>query len=318
MGIKIKALKPKKSRFRKLRKRAEKREIEPRDTVKTEIPGFDQLFIGGGVVRGSSILVSGGPGTCKTIFCLQTLYNAALKGHDCVYLTLEEAPSRLKSHMEDFGFNVKETKRDENTIYLRAGKGKIAIKRLEPIGIARSVEAMLEKASGRLPVDINIVLELIPPGFNPHMLALDSISAMETAFSGRIEQYRIYIEQLFRYFEKLNTTSFLVTETVEAPYKYSKTGVEEFLADGIIAFYYFRAGESRLRGAEVVKMRGNSHSSFVAPLTISEHGLMISLEGPGAHISAKKAEFSQVLKARGTKIGKGKPNFLEAESPRDS
>jgi KaiC/GvpD/RAD55 family RecA-like ATPase len=180
--------------------------------------------------------------------------------------------------MECFGFGVKETKREENTIYLRAGKGKIALRRLEPIGIARSVEAMLEKAAGRLPIDLDIVLDLIPPGYNAYMLALDSISAMETAFSGRIEQYRIYIEQLFRYFEKLGVTSFLVTETVEAPHKYSKTGVEEFLADGIIALYNFRAGKGRMRGIEVVKMRGNSHSSFVAPLKITKRGLVVSPE----------------------------------------
>lgn len=246
--------------------------------VKTGIPGFDRLLHSKGLLEGTSILVSGGPGTCKTIFCLQTLYNAAHEGHDCIYLTLEEAPSRLKSHLENFGFNIKETKRDENTIYLRASKGKIAIRRLEPIGIARSVEAMLEKASGRLPVDINIVLDLVPSGFNPYMLTLDSISAMETAFSGRIEQYRIYIEQLFRYFEKLNITSFLVTETVEAPHRFSKTGVEEFLADGIIALYNFRAGKGRMRGVEVVKMRGNSHSSFVAPLKITKRGLAVSPE----------------------------------------
>ena len=154
----------------------------------------------------------------------------------------------------------------------------MAIRRLEPIAIARSVEAMLEKAAGRLPVDINIVLDLIPSGYNPYMVALDSISAMETAFSGRIEQYRIYIEQLFRYFETLGVTSFLVTETVEAPHKFSKTGVEEFLADGIIALYNFRAGKGRTRGIEVVKMRGNSHSSFVAPLKITKHGLVVSPE----------------------------------------
>lgn len=291
---------------------------ETKEVVKTGIPGFDDLFINGGLIKGSSVLVSGGPGTCKTIFCLQTLYNAALGGHDCVYLTLEEAPDRLKSHLEDFDFKVKEIRRDKDTIYLRAGRGKIVIKRLEPIGLARSVEALLERASGRLPVNINTVLDLIPPGFNPYMLALDSISAMETAFSGRIEQYRIYIEQLFRYFEKLSTTTLLVTETVEAPYKYSKTGVEEFLADGIIAFYYFRAGQSRLRGVEVVKMRGNCHSSFIAPLTIGSHGLSVSLEGPGAHIAAKKAEFAQVLRAKETRIGKEKPDFFDIGGPTES
>lgn len=299
MGLKIKVSKPRKSTPpSKREKRTEKKGKNIKEVVKTGVPGFDQLLHSGGLLKGSSILVSGGPGTCKTIFCLQTLYNTAHKGHDCVYLTLEEAPERLKSHLEDFGFNIKETNRDANTIYLRASKGKIAIRRLEPIAIARSVEAMLEKASGRLPVDISIVLNLIPPGFNPYMLVLDSISAMETAFSGRIEQYRIYIEQLFRYFENLNVTSLLVTETVEAPHKFSKTGVEEFLADGITALYYFRAGRSRMRGVEIVKMRGNSHSSLVAPLHITKHGLVISPKSPSIEISAKKADLADALRER--------------------
>jgi circadian clock protein KaiC len=268
-----------------------------KEIVKIGVPGFDQLFHEGGVIRGTSILVAGGPGTGKTIFTLQTLYNAACEGHDCIYLTLEEAPERLFRHLLDFGFKVEETKRDGDSIFLRAGKGRLVLKRLEPISIARSVEALLEKVSGRLSMDSEIVLDLIPPGFSPYMLGLDSISAMETAFSGRLEQYRIYIEQLFRYFETLTITSFLIAETEDAPVRFSKTGVEEFLADGIIAFYYYKAGPGRIRAVEIVKMRGSSHSPRIVPLYITKHGLVVSPSSPSAEITAKKAAFASALQS---------------------
>ncbi len=303
---------PKKRRLEKKRKeegkpKQPKEERKPvvkkpttkeKEIVKIGVPGFDQLFREGGIIRGASVLVEGGPGTCKTIFALQTLYNAAREGHDCVYLTLEEAPERLLKHLLDFGFEVKEMKREGDSIFLRAGQGKLALKRLEPIAIARSVEALLEKAAGRLSLDVGVVLDLIPQGFDPYMLALDSISAMATAFSGKIEQYRIYIEQLFRYFEKLNVTRFLIAEVEEAAVRFSRTGVEEFLADGIIAFYYYKAGEDRIRAVEIVKMRGSSHSSHVVPLYITKHGLVVSLKAPSAEITAKQAEFASALRAR--------------------
>ena len=282
---------PKEKRELAIKKPAVKKEI-----VKIGIPGFDQLFYEGGIIRGTSVLVEGGPGTCKTIFAIQTLYNAARAGHNCIYLTLEEAPARLLSHLMDFGLEVDDIKRDSDSISLRVGQGRLLIKRLEPISIARSVEALLEKAAGRLSIEADTVLNFIPHGFCPYMLALDSISAMATAFSGRLEQYRIYIEQLFRYFETLNVTSFLIAEVEEAPGRISRTGVEEFLADGIIAFYYYKAGPGRIRAVEVVKMRGSSHSPHVVPLSITKHGLVVSPKTPGAEITAKQAEFASALR----------------------
>ena len=168
--------------------------------IHTGIKGFDNLIVNG-IPEGSNIIIAGGPGCGKTIFCLQTLYNLACQGNDCIYLSMEERPERLKSHMVSFGFDVKEIKNDPNQIILSAkNHGKIALKRLQPILIGRSVEALLEKASGRLPIDIDIVLDFIPKDFHPRLLVLDSISAIETSFSGKLEQYRIYIEQLFRFF----------------------------------------------------------------------------------------------------------------------
>ena len=247
------------------------------ERVKTGIPGFDTL-LGKGIPKGSSTIVAGGPGCGKTVFCLQTLYNMSRTGAQTVYISLEESPERLQSHMEEFGFDFQVEKCEEDCIVLKTGTGKMAIRRLEPIVMARAVEALLEKSSGTLPKGFEAKFDLIPKGFEPSAIAWDSISAMETAFSGESRQYRIYIEQLFRHFERIDATSFLITETVEAPTRFSKTGVEEFLADGIIALYSFRQGLRKQRAIEIVKMRGVGHSPEIVPMDITANGLTIHSE----------------------------------------
>ena len=239
------------------------------------VNGFDNL-LEKGIPTGANIIVAGGPGCGKTIFCLQTIYNLAADGKDCVFLSMEERPDRLRDHMLSFGFKVEEIESSDEQIILRAnGKGRISLKRLQPIRLARSIEALLEKASGTLPVDIDLVLDFIPEDFNATLLSLDSISAIETAFSGTKRQYRIYIEQLFRYFEDMNLTTFMITESMEAPKRFSNTGVEEFLADGIFVFYNFQGVKKRSRGVEVFKLRGASHSQRIVPMEITSNGIKI-------------------------------------------
>lgn len=248
--------------------------------VVTGVPGFDEL-IENGIPEGSNVIIAGGPGSGKTLFCLHTIYNNASKGKDCVYLSMEERPDRLKDHMLSFGFNVKEIGRTEHEIYLKANNnGKISLKRLQPIQLARSVEALLEEASGSLPVKVDMVLDFIPQNFDPYLLVLDSISAVETAFSGTRRQYRIYIEQLFRYFERMDLTTFIISESLEAPRRFSVTGVEEFLADGIIVFYNFPGHVERVRGVEIYKLRGTSHVRRIVPMEITDRGIVVHPDAP--------------------------------------
>jgi len=243
--------------------------------LKSGLPGFDKL-LKTGIPRGSNIIIAGGAGSGKTIFCLQFMYNKAVEGFDCVFLSMEERPDKLKEHMIEFGFDIEEISRNDEQIILRAkGKGRISLRRLQPLLLARSIEALLEKASGSLPIELDLVLDFIPKDFNSCLLALDSISAIETAFSGTKRQYRIYIEQLFRYFENLDITTFMITESSEAPKKFSSSGVEEFLSDGIFVFYNFQGLKGRVRGIEIFKLRGASHSQIIAQFTITNKGIKI-------------------------------------------
>jgi len=246
--------------------------------IKIGVPGFDEL-LEKGIPKGTNILVAGGPGTGKTIFCLQTLYNAVREGHDCLYATFEEAPRRLRQHMGEFGWDVEKVEEKGTLWKLTTGKagkhGSLVIRKLDPLQIARSVEGLLEKTAGRLSIKMEGIPELVPAALTPYMIVLDSLSALESAFTGKPGSYRIYIEQLFRLFEKIGATTFLITEIEEAPLRYSRTGVEEFLADGVFVLYNTKIRGLRVQAIEILKMRGAKHERKIAPMQITSQGITI-------------------------------------------
>ena len=224
--------------------------------VKTGVPGFDDL-LEKGIPKGVSVIVAGGPGSGKTIFGLQTLNYGAAHGEKCLYMTFEESEKRLRQHMHDFGWNPEKLEKE----------GKLIIKRYDPFDITRQVEALLEKAKGELLIDVKPVL--FPENFKPDRIVLDSLSAIAAAFIGKEETYRIYIEQLFRLFEEVGCTTFLVTESTQIPVKITESGVEEFLADGVIIIYNIQRGNIRERAIEVLKLRGASHQKKIVAMEIN-------------------------------------------------
>jgi KaiC/GvpD/RAD55 family RecA-like ATPase len=132
---------------------------------------------------------------------------------------------------------------------------------------------MLEKEKGELLIDIQPVI--LPKGFKPEIIALDSLTAIASAFTGKEDSYRIYIEQLFRFFERFGSTAFLITETKQIPEIFSTTGVEEFLADGVIVFYNIKRGDVRENAIEVLKMRGEHHKKKIVAMQITGQGIIV-------------------------------------------
>ena len=236
--------------------------------VHTGISGLDELFEKG-IPKWASILVAGGPGSGKTILCLQILANAAAHGERCLYISFEESEKRLLEHMDNFGFNGKEL--------IKTGNLKII--RKDPFVLASSVEALLANAHGELLIDVEEVLEIIPPEFKPDWIVFDSISTIATILPPKEEGYRVFIEQLFRYLESLDITSFLISETEQVPVKYSDSGVEEFLADGVIALYNYRKQNIRVSALEVIKMRGAKIEKKMVPFEIiGKKGIVVYSE----------------------------------------
>ncbi|MFH1450619.1 MAG: ATPase domain-containing protein [archaeon] len=239
----------------------QKEELPPEQYYKTGVPGFDVLFHHG-IPIGSSVLVAGGPGSGKTIFCLQTAINACKQGKKVLYMSFEEPETNLRQHMKDFGWNPMKYER----------QGLLRIKRFNTIDLARSIEALLSEAKKELLIDIDPVL--IPKDFEPDFVFIDSLSAIAAAFTGEESRYRIYMEQLFRFLEKSDITSFLIAEVSEHPgSKLTKTGVEEFLADGIIILYHAMHSQKegiRQNAIEILKMRSEGFEGKMVKMTITD------------------------------------------------
>lgn len=248
--------------------------MQHNEWIKIGIPGFDKL-LEKGIPAGSNLLIAGGPGTGKTILCLQALYNATASGVNSLYVTMEEEPERLYKHMERFGWSVNLAKREKEGLILRVKNGLMCIRKLDPIKVARSVEAELARKTGGLVIELELGEEFMPTNLKPSFLAIDSISAIESAFVGRPESYRIYIEQLFYLLRGNVTLSFLITETEEAPVRFSRSGVEEFLADGVVVLYNMKIGGTRVRALEILKLRGAKHSNKLVPFEITEKGIVV-------------------------------------------
>lgn len=230
-------------------KRASKKKVETKEEfIKIYIPGFDKL-ISKGIPVGSSTLVEGGPGSGKTIFCLNIAKNMCERGKRVLYMSFEEPEGRLKSHLKSFGAKPEEYE-EKKLLY---------VKRFNALDIARSVEALLSEAKKELLIEVQPVL--IPPNFEPEIVLIDSLTSIGSAFSGEESRFRIYMEQLFRYLEAHNITSFLIRETSN-PTHIGATFVEKgeavsFLSDGIITLYnvFYKTG-IRKRALEILKMRG--------------------------------------------------------------
>lgn len=226
--------------------------------IKTGVSGLDDL-IEKGIPTGSSVIVAGGSGSGKTIMCLQILANAAKSGKKALYMSFEESEDRLRDHMRDFGWDPAPLEKS----------GKFMIKRFSVYDVTRFLEALMAKSEGELMIDVDPII--LPKGFKPDVMVIDSVTAIASAFQGK-ETYRSYIENLFRYLEGLKVKTFLITETEQVPTVFSPTGVEEFLADGVIVIYNLRKGDIRQGAIEVLKMRGTGHIKKVVAMRVVSGG----------------------------------------------
>ncbi len=241
--------------------KSKKEKVGKREVLPTRVSKFDELIGVGGLESGSTILVSGGCGTGKTTFCLQSLYNSALNGEKGVYISLEEDVSKVKKHMlNNFGWDF----------FALEEKGLVTFLKWDPIEIARTVEALILKQKEKLVIEFG-TLEL---PLKPDRIVIDSLSALAIAFENT-DCYRKYIRYLFERFEEYNSVNFVISETEQDPKVYSRAGIEEFLADGVIVLYNIQIKNVRENALEILKLRSSKHVKRIVPFELTPKGMEV-------------------------------------------
>lgn len=238
----------------------------------TRVSTFDKMMDSGGLERGTTLLLAGGCGSGKSIFAMQCAYNAALNGEKVVHFTFDEDPTRVKRHVHNsFGWDVQALE----------DKGMIAMQKVNPFDIARSIEATIKERSIEDVIEsirsVKLNIKEVTMPFHPDWVILDSLSALSVAFSDKLK-YRAYLNVLFDSLRSYNSVNLVVTEAEQEPNVYSRSGVEEFLVDGVLVFYNIRMESIRTRAIEILKLRFSDHMKKLVPFKIIKDGIVIYLE----------------------------------------
>lgn len=215
--------------------------------VKTGIPGLDALLFGG-IPTGSLTLLTGTCGTGKTLMSAQFLYYGARKGENGIFVSFEESPENIKANAKLFGWDFEKLEK----------KGKVLFVKYDPYH-AEDIAEMLENAIRKT---------------KAKRIVIDSISALGLYVRDTAEIRRM-IFNMSSMLHRLGCTTLMISEILAEQKDLSRFGVEEFVADGVVALFYVRDPSRYTRSLTVWKMRGSNHSQRLHPYKITHRGVVV-------------------------------------------
>jgi circadian clock protein KaiC len=220
------------------------------ERVSTGVEGLDRM-LEGGYYRGSSVLISGAPGTTKSTLCGAFLEAACARGEKALYVSFDEKPGEIIRNMASVGIDLQP--------YIESGSLRI-----------HSVRAHVGSADYHL----MRLRALIAEG-EPHCLVIDPLSAMIKA-GGDVVALSM-IDQLLSLTKVRGITLLLTSLLAENQPEMEATplAVSTVADTWIHLSYVARAGE-RNRALTIIKSRGTAHSNQVRELILSDAGVRLT------------------------------------------
>lgn len=242
--------------------------------VPTGVPGFDEL-VQGGFPKGASILVCGGPGTGKTIFCSEYIVKGATEFKEKgLYVSFEQRAQDIRSQGKQFGWDIEALEK----------KGMIKLMSVPAVDIKRSIiedikNLVKKEGIKRLVVDSLSTLVVNAPIYvQPTELAVQDVVGENVVFSPPI--IGDYIVKRFIYdfidaLKDLDCTTLLITEAGQSGEYLTRDTLSEFVCDGVILISFESMGGAYSRSLIVRKMRQTKNDEDVHPVEISNKGMII-------------------------------------------
>jgi KaiC/GvpD/RAD55 family RecA-like ATPase len=234
------------------------------ERVVTGIPGLEEM-LNGGFPKGRVVLLVGGPGTGKTIFSSQFLYNGVEKyNENGVYISLDESKHHYLKEMSAFGWNLEKLEKEKKWIFIDAS----------PIRDIESNSKRGKIAIGRKDFSLSNLLENIHSAcmeIGAKRIAIDPITSLVFQYPDIIQR-REAILNLIQSLEKTATTSILTTELKSSGLE-RNVQLEEYLAHGVIILQTIQVGNSSTRVIQIEKMREVSIDPQVRPYRITKKGI---------------------------------------------
>lgn len=213
------------------------------------------------IPKKSVVIITGGEGTVKSGFTYSLLSNyLEQSGEFGLYITLEQSRQSHIDNMESMG-----------------------IKQSKNLMIADISDYRMDYSDEKIDI-INFIvktIEIYKKRFGDKFttIALDSLGAMYSLMFTESHELRKKIYQLFEYIRRDNITSFIILEKHENMDDNAQTsGMEGYIADGLIELGMKLSQTDALRYLRVRKMRATKHSMVPHIFRIGDNGIEV-IEG---------------------------------------
>jgi len=222
----------------------------------TGISGLDDIT-NGGLPLGRPTLVSGGPGSGKTLLGVSFLVNGAQQfAEPGVLMTFEENAEELAQDVRSLGYDL-----DALVAQKRLIVDYIHVDRSE---IEETGEYDLEGLFVRLEHAIKQI--------GAKRVMLDTI---ETLFGGLKDTgvLRAELRRLFRWLRDREITAVVTAERGDQ--LFTRQGLEEYITDAVISLDHRVHEQISTRRIRVVKYRGSTHGTNEYPFLINRDGITV-------------------------------------------
>lgn len=232
-----------------------------RKFIKSGIPGLDEV-LGGGLLEGSVITVSGPTGSGKSTLAAQFIYNGALEsGEPGLYLAIEESRKEFFFHISGYSWDFNTLEKDRKFVFLDY-----------PI---HEVDQIVNQS--------NAIYEIIH-STGVRRVVIDSIMPVALYFHGDDERKKGFLK-FIENLRKWGVTVMIVSEDLKMANSgarpCSEYGIESFTDGWVNIFYrYDERTMERKRYIEVIKMKGVSHSYRSYPILVDNGGIRLVAEAP--------------------------------------
>ncbi len=227
--------------------------------VLTGIQGFDEIT-DGGLPRGRTTLVMGGPGCGKTVFALQTLVNSARRAKAAgIFVAFEESTGQIVANAATFGWDLPALIK-KRLFFLDAQLSPDTVKagEFDLIGMLSLLQAKATEIHAT-----HIVFDGIDV-----LLGL-----MDDPAAERREIYRIR-----DWLAQTGLTGIITQKSGnDADHRY---GFLQFMVDCVVVLRHQVIDGSAFRHLRVMKYRGSGFGGDEFPISLTAEGMQLTNRGP--------------------------------------
>ena len=235
------------------------------ERVKTGIKDLDSI-IEGGLPKSSITLVSGSPGSGKSIFCFQFLYEGVKEGEKGLFLTLDKKIDGVLVQAKDLGFDFQTAIEKKLVKFLFLNMNKKLV-------YETMTNEILSGEYNRIVLDSITPLSEMPI-YIKNMESNRDISIIgpeEFPSDSNLPVRRLHLRYILNALETAKSTSVVTSELPMGSSLLSRDGISEFLVDGVIVLSLDPTMDRRK--LSVMKMRNTNHTLKPQDIEIGKGGM---------------------------------------------